>query len=330
MRIGLSGAAKVEGYGAAPLTDPTPRLRRQRGVASIALALMLLIMVSVAAVTLSRMAGSSVSESIDTSLSVAALATADSALERAAYRLGTTTCAGLTPDGVQTVGAAGSTQASYQITTSTGINGGCQVTVQSYVGNASNPRVLRQTQGDIAGGVVVPQDFPNPSPAWAVVPTCSAAPCTSGVSNLLGNASGGGTQAMVAQTQAGVPIDQDLQVNADFLLSAPFTASSGVPIPISFYWRKNSATLGALQTISVQLVDTINAVHTVWTEPNIANTGWTYVSNNMPVPPSANGRTINRIRLRFDLDEGATGSRVGAAFDRVQVGGLIAWRELSN
>lgn len=304
---------------------------RQRGVASIALALMLLIMVSVAAITLSRMASSGLSESTDTSLSVAALAAADSALERSAFRLGTppSSCAGLV-EGPQTIGAPNSTQASYQVLTGTGIPGGCRVRVQSYIGNIANPRILRLSEGDIAGGVVVPQDFPNPSPAWAVVPTCSAAPCTSGVSNLLGNPSGGGTQAMVARTQAGAPSDQDLQVNADFLMSAPFTASSGVPIPISFYWRKNSATLGALQTISIQLVDTINVAHTVWTEPNIANTGWTYVSGNMPVPASANGRTINRIRLRFDLDEGPAGSRVGAAFDRVQVGGLIAWRELPN
>lgn len=303
---------------------------RQRGFASIALALMLLIMVSVAAITLARMAGSGLSESTDTSLSLAALAAADSALERSAYRLATTsTCVGLA-EGPQTIGAPAMTQANYQVLSGSGFPGGCRVRVQSYVGNVANPRVLRLSEGDIVGGVVVPQDFPNPSPAWAVAPTCSAAPCTSGVSNLLGNASGGGTQAMVAQTQAGAPVDQDLQVNADFTLSASFTASAAAPIPVSFYWRKNSQTLGAAQIIRVQLLDTSNVAHTIWTEPNIANTGWTYVSGNMPVPASANNQTINRIRLRFDLDEGPAGSRVGAAFDRVQVGGLVAWRELPN
>jgi hypothetical protein len=303
---------------------------RQRGLASVALVVMLLIMVSVAAITLSRMASSGLSESADTSLTVAALAAADSALERSAYRLATTSdCAGLL-EGPQTIGAPNTTQASYQVLSGTGIPGGCRVRIQSYIGNIANPRVLRLSEGDIAGGVVVPQDFPIPSPAWLVSAICAPLPCLSGVLGILGDVFGGLTGALTAQTLAGLPGNQALQVNADYTLSAPFTANSGVPVPLSFYWRKDSQALGSVQTVSVQLIDSVGGSHIVWMDATIANTGWVYVNGNLPVPASANGRTIVGVRLRFDLNEGATGSRVGAAFDRVQVGGLIAWRELPN
>ncbi len=311
---------------------------RQRGVASIALALMLLIMVSVAAITLSRMASSGLSESTDTSLSVAALAAADSALERAAYRLGTTTCAGLTPDGVQTVGPAASTQANYQIMSSAGINGGCRITVQSYVGNAGNPRVLRQTQGDIAGGVVLPQHFPNPPGAsWIISPPgCPSCTFSTAPNLLYPSAPGSPDNALVAQTGLALP-SQSMSPTADYQLSAPFTGSAS-PLPLSLYWRKRSVTtdVATEQTVAVTLLDASNVEHLppIWQEttrvPSGGDSGWVYFSGNGIVPPSAYGLNINRIRLRFTLTEGLTGSQIGAALDRVQVGGLIAWRELSN
>lgn len=309
----------------------------QRGVASIALALMLLIMVSVAAITLSRMASSGLSESTDTSLSVAALAAADSALERSAYRLATTsTCAGLV-EGPQTIGAPATTQANYQVLSGTGIPGGCRVQVQSYIGDIGNPRVLRLSEGDIAGGVVVPQDFPNPSPAWSVATVCLLPPCTAGVQFLpqFQTAPGSSGQAMVGQTAFLIPL-QTLTVTADYTLSASFTASTLVPLPVSLYWRKEALAtgIGTVQTISVALLDTLGGEHPVWSEATVVasgtNTGWNYLSGNQAVPLSANGQTINRLRLRFTLAEGPLGARVGAAFDRVQVGGLVAWRELPN
>lgn len=337
----ITGGSRIAmvGYGAVRLTHPTAR--KQRGVASVALVLMLLIMVFVAAITLSRMASTGLSESADTSLTVAALAAADSSLERATYRLGSITCAGLIPDGVQTVGLAGTTQANYQIINSTGINGGCRVTAQSYIGNAGSPRVLRQTQGDIAGGVVLPQHFPTPSPAWNVNSTClPLPPCTIGALNVaqFGTAPSSSGAAMVAQTGPLVPPAQTLSATADYTLPAPFTGDPAVPLPLSFWWRKYAQVTGAgtIQTIAIYLVDTAGVEHLpfVWSESTVvasgANTGWIYVSGNMPVPASAAGQTINRIRLRFTMSEGLTGVSVGAAFDRVQVGGLVAWRELPN
>jgi hypothetical protein len=299
----------------------------QRGVASIALALMLLIMVSVAAITLARMASSSLGESTDMNLSVAALAAADSALERASYRLGTMGCTALA-EAAQMVGAPNSTQASYQVLSGTGINGGCRVRVQSYVGDISNPRVLRLSEGDIAGGVVLPQDFPLMGSGWVANPPVTP-PWVGGSSAVLGNAVAPASGALVARTPVGAD-NQFLQMTADWTLAAPFTADASVPIPMSFYWRKNSAVLGSQQLIAVQLLDSGGGAHQVWSDATIANTGWTYVNGSLAIPASANGLTITGVRLWFDLAEGATGSRVGAGFDRVQVGGLIAWRELAN
>jgi hypothetical protein len=319
---------------------------RQRGLASVALVVMLLIMVSVAAITLSRMASSGLSESADTSLAVAALAAVDSALERATYRLGTTSpgissCPGLTPDGVQTVGGANLTQANFQILSGTGFNGGCRVRVQSFIGGSGNPRVLRLSEGDIAGGVILPQDFPTPSPTWNVTSTClPLPPCTVGALNIaqFGTASGSSGGAMVAQTGPLISPAQTLSATADFTVAAPFTGDPTVKLPLSFWWRKYAQVTGAdsIQTISIYVVDTAGVEYSppLWSESTVVasgtNTGWTYVSGNMDVPPLAAGQTINRIRLRFNMTEGLTGVRVGAAFDRVQVGGLIAWRELPN
>lgn len=314
---------------------------RQRGMASVALVLMLLIMVSVAAITLSRMASSGLSESADTSLSVAALAAADSALERATYRLGTTACTALA-EGPQTIGAT--TQANYQILSGTGFPtflGGCRVQVQSYIGDIGNPRVLRLSEGDIAGGVVLPQDFPTPSPAWNVNSTClPLPPCTIGALNVaqFGTAPSSSGAAMVAQTGPLAPPAQTLSATADFTVAAPFTGGPAVSLPLSFWWRKYAQVTGAgtIQTIAIYVVDTAGVEHSppLWSESTVvasgANTGWIYVSGNMPVPASAAGQTINRIRLRFTMSEGLTGVSVGAAFDRVQVGGLVAWRELPN
>lgn len=338
MTIGTSSSVSVEGYGAARLVHPTPDPCKQRGVASIALALMLLIMVSVAAITLSRMAGSSLSESIDASMSVAALAAADSAIERAAYRLGATTCTGLIPDGVQTVGPAGSTQANYQIVNSAGINGGCQITVLSYVGNAGNPRVLRQTQGDIAGGVVLPQHFPNPpGGSWALsLPGCLSCTFSTAFNLLYGNAPNSSDNALLAQTSAAVAA-QTMSPTADYQLTSTFTGSAA-PLPMSLYWRKRTSVRdpATIQTIAITLVDTLNIEHPipVWSEatvvPSVGDSGWVYFSGNGTVPPSAYTRTIEKIRIRFSLVEGLTGSQVGAALDRVQIGGLVAWRELPN
>jgi hypothetical protein len=274
------------------------------------------------------MASSGLSESADTSLAVAALAAADSALERATYRLGTTTCA-LLAEGAQSVVAPNSTQGNYQVVSGTGINGGCRVQVQSYIGSLGNPRVLRLIQGDIAGGVVLPQDFPLVGSGWVANPPV-ALPWVGGASNVMGNAVAPASGALVARTPGGAPDNQFLQMTADWTLAAPFVADATVPIPVSFYWRKDSQLLGSQQLIAIQLIDGGGGSHEIWSEATIANTGWTYVNGNLPVPASANGLNITGIRLWFDLAEGLAGSRVGAGFDRVQVGGLIAWRELPN
>lgn len=309
----------------------------QRGIASVALVVMLLIMVSVAAVTLSRMASTGLSESVDTNLLGAVLAATDSGLERAGYRLANgTTCAAIgTLETWQTVGAAGSLTAQYLVGPGTQLaNGRCQVTVTGR--NAANGRVLRTVNGEYVWPET--EHFPPSAGAdWAlgaVVLTPPLPPTAiTGISPAMGNATGSSGRAMVGRTPAGTTNHSlTFSVTRTLPLGTEFAVTTGMTIPVRFWWRKANGAAAAVQDISMELVSTINNAVLVWSDSSdVAGAGtWTQVVSPVTIPVGLNGQTINRIRLNFNLQENNAANQVAAGFDYIQIGGLVAWQEVAN
>lgn len=308
----------------------------QRGMASVALVVMLLIMVSVAAITLTRMAGTGLSESVDTNLSGAVLAATDSGLERAGYRLANgTACAAIgTAETWQTVGAATSLTAQYLVGPGTQLaNGRCQVQVTGR--NAANGRVLRTVSGEFVGGPYTEHFPPAAGANWPPNVTTLTPPpppaATNGVSPVLGNVTGSSGQAMVGQTPAGT-MDHILtfDVTRTLPLGTEFDVTTGMTIPVRFWWRKVNGVAGVTQIISIELLTTIGSVLPVWSDNTVGNGAWQPQVSPVTVPLGLNGQTINRIRLNFNLAENNVANQVAAGFDLIQIGGLVAWQEAAN
>ena len=317
----------------------------QRGMASVALVVMLLIMVSVAAITLTRMAGTGLSESVDTNLSGAVLAATDSGLERAGYRLANgTACAAIgTAETWQTVGAATSLTTQYLVGPGTQLaNGRCQVQVSGR--NAANGRVLRTVNGEFVGGPYTEHFPPAAAPNWPVTVTSPPFPpppplpaAVNGISAALGNATGSTGQAMVGRTPGGVmPLTQThtltFSATRTLPLGTEFDVTTGMTIPVRFWWRKANGAAGVTQDISMELHTTTNNSVVVWSDSTVVSGPgtWQSVVSPVTIPAVLNGQTINRIRLNFNLAENGAANQVAAGFDLIQIGGLVAWQEAAN
>lgn len=310
----------------------------QRGMASVALVVMLLIMVSVAAITLTRMAGTGLSESVDTNLSGAVLAATDSGLERAGYRLANgTVCTAIgTGETWQTVGAATSLTAQYLVGTGTQLaNGRCRVQVTGR--NAANGRVLRNVNGEFVWPNT--EHFPpSAAPNWSASITPPVIPPAfpvqvKGISNALLNAPGSTGQAYVARTAGGAQI-HSLSFNVTRTLppGTEFDVTTGMTIPVRFWWRKANGAAGVTQDISMELHTTTNNSVVVWSDSTVVSGPgtWQSVVSPVTIPAVLNGQTINRIRLNFNLAENGAANQVAAGFDLIQIGGLVAWQEAAN
>jgi hypothetical protein len=312
------------------------KLVRQSGVASVALVVMLLIMVSVAAITLSRMASTGLSESVNTNLLGAVLAATDSGLERSGYRLANGIACTMVANGEnwETVGPATSQTAQYQVTNGLALaNGRCQVQVTGR--NGPNGRVLRTVNGEFVTPYT--EHFPPTATGdWPVSVTSpapappAAPPADIGITAGFNDAPASSGRALVGRTPGGL-ITHQLTFTSTRILDAPFDVATGMTIPVSFSWQKLNGVAGVTQFISIELLTTTGTPLLVWSDPTEANmAGWQPETRPVAVPLALNGQRIDRIRLSFDLNENGVANRISGAFDRIRIGGLVAWQETAN
>jgi hypothetical protein len=289
------------------------------------------------------MASSGLQESTNTNLSGAVLAATDSGLERAGYLLANgTACAAIgTGEIWRTVGAAGSLTSQYLVGTGTQLaNGRCQVQVTGR--NAANLHVLRQVNGEFVAGPITEHFPPSAAPNWPVTitsppfpppPPPLGPPPINGISNAYGNASVSSGRAMVGRTPGGITTHTlTFSTTRALPLGTEFDVATGMTIPVRFWWRKDNGAAAATQDISIELLTTVGGSVTVWSDTStVTGAGtWQQVVSPVTIPAPLNGQIINRIRLNFNLAENGVANQVAAAFDYIQIGGLISWQEVAN
>jgi hypothetical protein len=203
--------------------------------------------------------------------------------------------------------------------------------------------VARIIEGDISSGLA--EHFPssadftanwtvttyNPDPNWCTLP----AP---GYSTNYGNAPGSSGGHIFASSC--VIFDNNrLRYRVERPLAASFVATAGVPINVTFYWRKtsNDTTGTRPHLLELNILATTGQRQTLWSDDTRVNMGaWQF--QNIAVLPSGaiSGRTVDRMELYFDLRENNPGGNpnrfVAGGFDFIQFGGggteIQAWREV--
>lgn len=299
---------------------------RQRGAVTAIMTLILLAVIGYILVIALNLAASDVYDTAAQEASTEALFLAESGLERAGKRLQTTACASLVPDPDQSLGGG-----SFSTPSSSIVSALCRVRVAGSVRQA-----VRTIEGDFSSGGFV-EHFPSQvdfTANWTVAVTIDTNPgaSTKGYGTLYGNAPGSSGGHIFGRPSASGSNDRLQFAATRSLGTETFTAVSGVPVNIGFYWRKTNSNTGGGRPhiLRFNLMDTTGATYLVWEDTVRRNMAtWQAESIALVPAPAMIGKTINRIQLFFDLHEQGNQS-IGGGFDFITLGGvtLKAWREI--
>lgn len=324
--------------------------RKQHGVAALMAVLFLLFMLGVVLVIANQMAATDVHDSGAQNLSVSALFLAESAVERASRRFSAgTACAALAETVSNPFGAGATTSFAILATPApTMVAGRCRLSARGTIGNIARTIVVdlqpgaltlfsEHFEGSIAPWTQVLSPAPNNQglSIYDFTSNCPASICTSTVP---------GSGSLGALTPSSTS-NQRLTGYRWRTLPTALTTGSGLTIDTFLGYAKHAANGNPrTATVRILLEDTAGGVTTViWTDPApltapacspapppAPTSCWVGGTQTVALPA---GRTYDRIRLFFDLEERGT-NRVIAWFDAVAIsssGGsvtLTRWTEL--
>lgn len=315
----------------------------QRGAAAVLSVLFLLFMLGVVLVIAHQMATTEVHDSGAQNLSVSALYLAESAVERATWRYsnGTACGAGLAETITNPFGGGANT--SFAILNSplpSLVGGRCRLSARGSIGDVARTIVVDLQPG---GSALFSEHFSNLT-GWTEVLTnnqgtssfdgatnCPASVCSATV---------GGTGSLLARTFGW---NQRLRGYRERTLPTAITTGTGLSVTTFLGYAKHSGNNPRRSVIGVVLRDTAaNITTSIWVDPT-ANVQLTCTPTPPPLPDSCwlnstqivalpAGRTYNRIRITFDLQQRGN-NRVSAWFDALAITGgggsaaVVRWTE---
>lgn len=307
----------------------------QRGVAALMAVLFLLFMLGVVLVIANQMAATDVHDSAAQNSSVEALFLAESGLERATQLHGTgVACGAGLMEGSMAFG-----RGEFEIIAPTPFLVGalCRVRSAGRIGN-----VTRVIEGDISAGGFV-EHFPSAADFAAnwtetnnQVTGCT--PPAPGYYTVYGNATGSTGGHIFAVSC--IPSDNDrLRYTVERPLTTSFVATAGVPINVTFYWRKSSNDTSGTRPhlLELNILATSGQRQTLWSDNTRVNmAGWQFQTVSVVPSGAMAGRTVDRVELNFDLRENNPGGNpilyVAGGFDFINFGGgnnsVQQWREV--
>lgn len=328
----------------------TTRLAAQRGVAALMAVLFLLFMLGVVLVTANQMAATDAHNSGAQNLSVETLFLAESAVERASRRYsdGAACDAALAETVTNPFGAGATTSFAVLAAPVPALVGGrCRLSARGTIGNIARTIVVDLQPG---GTTLFSEHF-SAIGAWTQVlspaPNNQGSSSYDGTSNCPASVCGStvaGTGSLTALTPS-TTSNQRLTGYRWLTLPTAITTGTGLTVNTFLGYAKHAANGNPrTATVGVRLEDTAAGITTVvWADPAplsapacspapppAPTSCWLGTTQTVALPA---GRTYNRIRLTFDLEERGT-NQIRAWFDAVAIssaGGTVSltrWTEL--